>query len=87
MVGGKEEIEIGYHINKKFWFKGIPTEAALTWKEYAFQSLSPSVLLLIQKTQPPLEFLKKSDLRKKENGSFLIKFILFIQGIVHSSKN
>jgi ribosomal-protein-alanine N-acetyltransferase len=46
-VDGKTEVEIGYHINKKYWSKGFATEAAKGCKEYGFQQLGLNKLISI----------------------------------------
>jgi RimJ/RimL family protein N-acetyltransferase len=38
-VGGKDELEIGYLLKRKYWHMGYATEAALACKEYAFNVL------------------------------------------------
>lgn len=38
-IKGLTEVEIGYHINKEYWSKGYASEAAVSCKEYAFNSL------------------------------------------------
>lgn len=47
LVDDKEEIEIGYHINKKYWSKGFATEAAYGSKKYGFQRLGLKRLISI----------------------------------------
>lgn len=37
---GKNVLEIGYHLQKKFWHKGFATEVAIACKEYAFNKLN-----------------------------------------------
>lgn len=37
---GKEELEIGYLIKRKYWHKGYAAEAAIACKEYAFNCLN-----------------------------------------------
>lgn len=41
------EIEIGYHINKKYWSRGLATEAAKACKEYGFHQLYFNKLICI----------------------------------------
>ena len=38
-VAGKEELEIGYLLKRKYWHNGYATEAAIACKEYAFNCL------------------------------------------------
>lgn len=37
---GKNVLEIGYHLQKKFWHQGFATEVAIACKEYAFNELN-----------------------------------------------
>ncbi|MGN1411079.1 MAG: GNAT family N-acetyltransferase [Oscillospiraceae bacterium] len=37
---GKDVLEIGYHLQKKFWHQGFATEVAIACKEYAFNKLN-----------------------------------------------
>ncbi len=47
-VNGQPELEIGYHILPKYWGKGLATEAAIHFKEYAFNNnLTDSVISII----------------------------------------
>jgi [ribosomal protein S5]-alanine N-acetyltransferase len=46
-VDGKIEVEIGYHINKKYWSKGYGTEVAKACKEYGFNKLDLKKLICI----------------------------------------
>lgn len=39
-VEGKDELEIGYLIKRKYWHCGYATEAAIACKEYAFYHLN-----------------------------------------------
>lgn len=47
IVDGETEIEIGYHINRKYWAKGYATEAAQGCKEYGFYQLGFDKLISI----------------------------------------
>jgi len=38
-VGGVEELEVGYHFNRKYWGRGYATEAARACMDYAFERL------------------------------------------------
>ena len=38
-VEGKEELEIGYLLKKKYWHRGYATEAAIACRDYAFNYL------------------------------------------------
>jgi RimJ/RimL family protein N-acetyltransferase len=38
-VGGVEEIEVGYHIRRDLWGKGLATEAAQACRDYGFSQL------------------------------------------------
>lgn len=47
-VDGKKEIEVSYHILKKFWGKGYAPEAAKRFIDYAFENnLTTSVISII----------------------------------------
>jgi RimJ/RimL family protein N-acetyltransferase len=47
-VDGKTEIEVGYHVFKKYWGRGFAPEAAKIFLEYAFNNnLSDSVISII----------------------------------------
>jgi ribosomal-protein-alanine N-acetyltransferase len=38
-VGGKPEIEIGYHLARAYWGRGLATEAAAAVRDYGFETL------------------------------------------------
>lgn len=44
---GKEVLEIGYHLQKKFWHQGFATECAIAYKEYAFNKLNANEVFSI----------------------------------------
>lgn len=46
-VDGDTEVEIGYHINKKYWSKGLASEAAKACKEYGLNTLGLNKLISI----------------------------------------
>jgi [ribosomal protein S5]-alanine N-acetyltransferase len=46
-INGRTEVEIGYHMNKKYWLKGYASEAAEACKEYGFNQLALNRLVTI----------------------------------------
>ena len=44
---GKEVLEIGFHLQKKFWHQGFATEVAIACKEYAFNNLKANEVFSI----------------------------------------
>jgi len=47
-VNGEPEIEIGYHLIRKYWGKGYATEAAQMFRNYAFENdIADSVVSII----------------------------------------
>jgi ribosomal-protein-alanine N-acetyltransferase len=53
-VDGIEELEVGYHFNRKYWGRGFATEAARACMDYAFERLgSRRVISLIRPENTP----------------------------------
>ncbi len=47
-IDGKQEVEVGYHIFKKYWGQGYAPEAAIAFINYGFENkLAPSVVSII----------------------------------------
>ncbi|WP_110926798.1 GNAT family N-acetyltransferase [Bacillus massiliglaciei] len=46
-VDGKEEAEIGYHVHKSYWSKGLATKAAKACRKYGFEELGLHKLISI----------------------------------------
>ncbi|MGO4181145.1 GNAT family N-acetyltransferase [Paenibacillus sp. TAF43_2] len=46
-IDGTIEVEIGYHINKKYWSNGFASEAAMACKQYGFHHLGLQKLISI----------------------------------------
>lgn len=46
-LDGRIEVEIGYHINKRYWSKGFASEAARACKEYGFHHLELKKMISI----------------------------------------
>ncbi|MGF1486999.1 MAG: GNAT family N-acetyltransferase [Prochloraceae cyanobacterium] len=48
-IAGKEEVEIGYRLDPKYWGRGLATEAAIAVRDYGFEKFNFSSLIsLIQ---------------------------------------
>ncbi len=53
-VDGKDEVEIGYGLIRKFWHKGYATEAAVGCKKYGFEKLKlDNIISLIRPENIP----------------------------------
>ncbi|MCT8136662.1 GNAT family N-acetyltransferase [Anaerobacillus sp. CMMVII] len=71
-VDGKAEVEIGYHINKRYWSKGYATEAALACKEYGFDKLNlDKVISIIDPNNKPSIRVAEKIGFTKEKESFI----------------
>ncbi len=46
-----EELEIGYAVAKQFWGKGLATEAALVFLDYAFEKLEPEKIVAVARPE------------------------------------
>jgi [ribosomal protein S5]-alanine N-acetyltransferase len=71
-VDDKTEVEIGYHINKEYWSKGIASEAAKGCKEYGFIQLGLNKLISIidPRNIPSIRVVEKIGFTK-EKESFI----------------
>lgn len=67
VVDGEPEVEVGYHINKKYWSKGYATEAAQACAEYGFHQLGLQRLISIidPKNTASIRVAEKNGFRKK----------------------
>ncbi len=55
-VNGIPEVEVGYHLLRKYWGKGYALEAAQAFRDYGFNNnFAPSIVSIIH----PLNFLSK----------------------------
>jgi len=72
IVDGKNEVEVGYHIHKKYWSKGYATEAAKGCVEYGFAHLELEKLISIidPKNGPSIRVAEKNGFMK-EKESFI----------------
>lgn len=53
-VNGKKEIEVGYHLLKRFWGKGYAIEAAQLFRDYGFRnSDTPAIVSIIDPLNEP----------------------------------
>ena len=46
-IGGRQEVEVAYLLDKPFWGQGLATEAAQAIRDYAFASLGLSRLICL----------------------------------------
>ncbi len=77
-VDGRTEIEIGYHIHKKYWSRGFATEAAKACKAYGFHQLHfHKLICLIDPKNIP-------SIRVAEKIGFTIEKEVFIFGKIHA---
>jgi len=77
-VDGEMEVEIGYHVNKKYWGKGYATEAATSCKEFGLNQLGLNKLICIIDPQ------NKQSIRVAEKIGFLIEKEAFVFNKLHS---
>ncbi|GLC88968.1 GNAT family N-acetyltransferase [Lysinibacillus piscis] len=72
IVDGRMEVEIGYHIHKKYWSNGFATEAATGCKEYGFNQLGLTKLISIidPRNIPSIRVAEKNGFTK-EKESFI----------------
>ncbi|WP_397538690.1 GNAT family N-acetyltransferase [Rummeliibacillus pycnus] len=77
-VDGKFEVEIGYHINKKYWGKGYATEAATSCKEFGLNQLGLKKLICIIDPQ------NKQSIRVAEKIGFLFEKEAFVFNKLHN---
>lgn len=70
VVDGEPEVEVGYHINKKYWSKGYATEAAQACTEYGFHQLGLQRLISIidPKNTASIRVAEKNGFRKKKTS-------------------
>ncbi|UCZ51617.1 GNAT family N-acetyltransferase [Bacillus shivajii] len=67
-VAGNIEVELGYHINKNFWFNGFGTEAALACKNYGFDhfGLNKLISIIDPKNVPSIRVAEKNGFKKEK---------------------
>jgi RimJ/RimL family protein N-acetyltransferase len=46
-LGGKKEIEVGYHLLPEYWGKGYATEAARAFRDYGFKTTTADYIISI----------------------------------------
>ena len=46
-VDGRQELEVGYHVNRSLWRRGIATEAAEACRDHAFDTLGYDRLIAL----------------------------------------
>ena len=87
-VDGIKEIEVGYHIMKKYWGNGFAPEAAKLFSEFAFENnISKSIISIIHKENLKSQKvgLKNGLIREKETKWKDIN--VYIYRIENNNKN
>ena len=66
-VDGKDEVEIGYGLIRKYWHKGYATEAAMTCKHYGFREmkLARLVSLIRPENVPSVRVAERNGMQKE----------------------
>lgn len=78
-VDGNPEIEIGYHLLKRYWGNGYATEAARLFRDYGFQNnIAPHIVSMIDPRNEPS---KKVAIR---NGMTLHKEQAMFRGVPYN---
>jgi RimJ/RimL family protein N-acetyltransferase len=76
-VDGESEVEIGYHVHRAYWNRGLATEAAHAVREYAFASLGVDhVISLIRPENLPSR-------RVAEKNGLALDRVVFWRGYDH----
>ncbi|MFJ7666393.1 GNAT family N-acetyltransferase [Lysinibacillus sp. NPDC097195] len=78
IVDGKNEVEIGYHINKNYWSRGFATEAANGCMEYGTVQLGLHRLISI------IDPFNRPSIRVAEKNGFTKEKESFIFNKIHS---
>lgn len=70
-VDGAQELEVGYHFNKRFWGQGFATEAARGCMDYAFNQLNRRrIISMIRPENLPSQLVAKRNGLKIEKEIF-----------------
>lgn len=67
-----DEIEVGYAIGKKFWGRGLATEAAFVLLQYAFEELKPEKIVAVARPEnvASLRVMEKLGMKYDYTGNF-----------------
>lgn len=82
-INNSIEVEIGYHINKKYWSKGFASEAAKACKEYGFYKLSLNKVISIidPKNVPSIRVAEKIGFTKEKEAFIFNKNHYIYSGV------
>jgi RimJ/RimL family protein N-acetyltransferase len=72
-VDGEQELEVGYHIFKKYWGQGYAPEAARLFLDFAFEhGLADSVISIIDvRNDKSMRVAEKNGLRREKQTKWL----------------
>lgn len=70
-VNGKKEIEVGYHMLKRFWGKGYAIEAAQMFRDYGFEHSDSDVIISIINplNEPSKKVARRNGMTLRESGT------------------
>ncbi len=70
-VNGKNEIEVGYHLLKRFWGKGYAIEAAQMFRDYGFgHSDADAIISIIHPlNEPSKKVARRNGMTLRESGT------------------
>lgn len=70
-INGKKEIEVGYHLLKRFWGKGYATEAAQIFRDYGFHNSDAAAIISIidPLNEPSKKVARRNGMTLREQGA------------------
>jgi [ribosomal protein S5]-alanine N-acetyltransferase len=86
-IDGKQELEVGYHILKKYWGQGYATEAAKAFFEFGFaHKQADSIISIIDIRNTPSQKVAEKNGLKREKQVRWLDMDVFVYRMVKSVK-